>query len=587
MLARNSWRRALSTAAAAEISRGATRRWPRRVGRFLLGTTVVGGAVYVVDRQYQASAIARSIRTLSMGLIVSLDYKLNFNVENVEGIDALHARSAERLYDCITKNGGLYIKLGQAIGLQAAMLPPPYRRAFANIFDQAPTVPYSEVEQIFAKEFNGMSPDDLFDSFDRTPIASASIAQVHRARLNGQEVAVKVQKMAIAKQIEWDLWCYRVLLKMADWWFEMPIAFLSSYISEQITHETDFEREARNSTRAAKDFATDPWLAARVYVPKVNWDRTSRRVMTAEWIGDAHRLNDGEAIVRRGFNTKSIMDTVISALSAQTFVFGFVHCDPHPGNILIRPHPADKTKPQVVLIDHGLYVELPDKFRREYAELWRSIFVGDIRAVERTAKLWGIDPGSGDLFASSILLRPHRLKPKPRKPSEGKDGEEEKQLTPEEYKALMFQQQEAMKKRVKTFLQNEELIPRELIFIGRVQRMLQGNNQVLGSPSNRVNLTAKWSAIGCRVSLPPVSSIFTLGPKPLLSGIFELIVFRLSLSLIDLAFRFTRLQQWWRGQSSRRGSGFEDLLDRQVRDMARHQLGVDMDDESLDVLIQS
>lgn len=131
----------------------------------------------------------------------------------------------------IDTNQGLYLKLGQALGqfprhhlvqsshtgLQAALLPKPYREAFGHVFDRAPSVSYSEVVGVFQKDL-GMNPDDLFETFSHEPLASASIAQVHKARLKasaggqgeeGKEVAVKVQKPAISKQMEWDLFSYR------------------------------------------------------------------------------------------------------------------------------------------------------------------------------------------------------------------------------------------------------------------------------------------------------------------------------------------------------------------------------------------
>lgn len=176
--------------------------------------------------------------------------KINFAPHKADQIEGLHERVANRLRWVIDTNQGLYLKLGQALGehdsvldhhagltssgLQAALLPKPYREAFGHVFDRAPSVPYSEVlgvshrkpitrvheadeEQVFQRDI-GMSPDELFAEFTHEPLASASIAQVHRARLKsgvdgeGELVAVKVQKPAIKKQMELDLFSYRYVL---------------------------------------------------------------------------------------------------------------------------------------------------------------------------------------------------------------------------------------------------------------------------------------------------------------------------------------------------------------------------------------
>lgn len=148
-------------------------------------------------------------------LLILGDFKLNFSEKSTaEEIEALHSRVAARLNYVCTKNAGLFIKLGQSIGIQATILPKAYREAFANIFDAAPRVTYPEVETVFKQEFGGKKPRDLFEEFDEIPIASASIAQVHRAKLRMEdgslrEVAVKVQKPAIRKQLELDMWSYQ------------------------------------------------------------------------------------------------------------------------------------------------------------------------------------------------------------------------------------------------------------------------------------------------------------------------------------------------------------------------------------------
>ncbi|QRV72632.1 ABC1 family protein [Ceratobasidium sp. AG-Ba] len=540
------------------VASAARRPLPRiaKVG-LAAGTLGVGG--YYYDREFQSSAVRRSLRTLWMGAVVTIDYKWNFNPNNSAGIDALHERVAKRLHDCIVTNAGLYIKVGQAIGLQAALLPAPYREAFNTIFDQAPTEDFDIVRKTVESSL-GAPIEALFEHFDPNPIASASIAQVHRARYNGKEVAVKVQKSAIQQQLEWDLWSYRTVLAMAERFFDMPIAFIGKYVTEQMRHETDFIREAHNATRAAADIASEPKLRERVIVPEVYWDRTGDRVMTADWIGGACRVTDGATQRKWGFDPKTAMDTLLDLVGAQVFVFGFLHADPHPGNVLVRPNPQNPKIPQVVLLDHGLYVTLSEKFQREYATLWRSLFTGDLESIEHIASLWGIRQGNANMFASSILLRPHRVQK-----SEQKQDDDEK---PKD----TYAQQAVLKEKFRTFLEFQDLIPRELIFVGRAQRMLQANNQSLGSPSNRLNITAKWAATGYAQTVPPMSS----GLSNTFHSLLSLIVFRLALSVVDLGFLVTRVRQWLYGPSW----GFEDVLDRQFKEMARSELGVEIGDDA-------
>ena len=194
-----------------------TRRWARR----LAYTGVVLGIVYGLDRQFAASSLTRTARTLSSGLIAAVDYKVNFRPHPLfaDSIAALHLRNAERLVDLLRANGGLYLKIGQAIAMQSAILPPEFQKMFAQMFDDAPQNEWKDVERVIREDF-GKSPEEVFGvSFtgdpskgvmERKARASASVAQVHWARLpDGREVAIKVQKREIAQQVGSDLWTFK------------------------------------------------------------------------------------------------------------------------------------------------------------------------------------------------------------------------------------------------------------------------------------------------------------------------------------------------------------------------------------------
>ena len=197
-----------------------TRKYIRRL--FYLGAAT--GIAWAIDKQFYASSLTRTTRTFGLGVLVAADYKINFraNPPLAKSIEHLHARNAERLYDLLRTNGGLYLKIGQAIAMQSAILPPQFQKMFSKMFDDAPQNDWKDVEQVIEEDF-GKSPEEVFGiSFtgepgkglmERKARASASVAQVHWARLpNGQEVAIKVQKREIAQQVGWDLWAFKYIV---------------------------------------------------------------------------------------------------------------------------------------------------------------------------------------------------------------------------------------------------------------------------------------------------------------------------------------------------------------------------------------
>ena len=342
----------------------------------------------------------------------------------------------------------------------------------------------------------------------------------------------------IAKQIGWDLWSFKVVTRIYSSWFDLPLYSLAPYISERLELETDFINEAMNSEKMRELINNEPGLKGRVYIPTVYPELTSKRVLTTEWI-EGVRLWDRDAITKPwyggygkgspgvngkslpppdmaalraeqlrnpessdlkpardewkgarrtgglGLSKKEAMTTIIDLFSAQIFKFGIVHCDPHPGNMFLRRLPSGRS--ELVLIDHGLYVYLTPKFRREYAEFWKALMAFDNAAIRRVCGEWGIN--APDLFASATLMRPY----------EGGDSEYQRRMmgldlegmTPAEKR---FEMQARMKQGVRELLADEDKWPRELIFIGRNMRIVQANNQLMGSPVNRIKLMGEWAS---------------------------------------------------------------------------------------------
>ncbi|KIY72330.1 ABC1-domain-containing protein [Cylindrobasidium torrendii FP15055 ss-10] len=575
-------------------------RYARRTGYLAIG----GGTIYAWDKTMNASALTRNLRTLYTCLMITIDYKLNFTQEKSEKIPELHTRVADRMFHLFTSNGGLYIKIGQAIGANAAFLPKPIQAQFAKLFDDAPQIPFEQVLSVFKSEFGRppSGPDGVFQIFEETAVASASIAQVHKAKLwpapgetEGPWVAVKIQKPDVAIQTEWDLNVYRAVLWMFEKWaFDLPVYFVADFICDHLRQELDFINEAKNSKVMAHFVQSEPRFVDRVYIPSVYDDLTTRRILTQEWI-DGVRLSDREGIYRlmgEKDNTrqshkysilsvspaemhstsavptvtkplkggvKEVMQTMVELFSAQMFNWGWVHCDPHPGNIFVRPNPKRPDHPQLVLLDHGLYVRVRREFRKEWSELWRSLMTSDYNDVARIIRGWGV--GLPDFFASVTLMRPTRLK---------KEDAAKHRLEMEEMARLsQYEQSVRLKAKLRDFLTDTDRMPKELLFLMRNMRIVQGNNQSFGAPVNRIKITGFWasSALTKRTGLTV---------RERLREYVGYAFFRWIMFSVDVAFWAARTREWVMRFWGRTAWNFEDEVERSMQAFAKDSFGVDV-----------
>ncbi|RFU77505.1 abc1 domain-containing [Trichoderma arundinaceum] len=454
-----------------------------------LGVTAgaTAGGVIVADKYYMGGILTRSLRAYAALAQVGLDYKMHSG-KNPKGgrvpIDELHDRNAKRVCDMIKANGGMFLKIGQAIAVQGAALPEAYQREFKDMFDDAAQEPWSDVQAVIREEF-GASVSEVFgDDIEREPRASASIAQVHYARLrDGREVAVKVQKRKLAQQASWDLWTFKVICDMIGKLTDIPIQGIGDYIMNNIMKETDFQNEAENTLRITDLIESDPDLSTRVYIPKVYTELSSKRVLTSEWIHGAKLWDkdiitgeydpSAEASSGMGLKEADVMTTVIELFSSQMFKWGFVHCDPHPGNMFVRR--LSSGKPQIVLIDHGLYVSLSDDLRRQYARFWKSLLTGDKKGLDEVSTAWGMK--TSDAWADTFMSR--EKKPDPI------------DETPEERSERLIGEASA-------FFGEDGLYPRELMFLERNLALVQGSNRFYDSPVNRLGMIGRSAMLNLR-----------------------------------------------------------------------------------------
>ncbi|CAL1389021.1 unnamed protein product [Linum trigynum] len=304
-----------------------------------------------------------------------------------------HQLAADNIYSLCSDLGGFFLKVAQIIG-KPDLAPTAWVRRLVTLCDQAPATPFPTVRLVLENEL-GLGLDDVFDRFDPQPLGSASIAQVHRARLKGHntDVVVKVQHPGIEKLMMTDI---RNLQAFAYYMQKTDIKFdlysITKEMEKQIGYEFDFTREA-DAMHRIRCFLYANNKKSPVLVPRVLKDIVTRRVLVMEYIDGVPILNLGEEIAKRGINPggkiaaaakQKILNSLTLAYGQMIFKSGFFHADPHPGNILICKGS------EVALLDYGQVKDLPANLRFGYAELVLAMADNDPIGATKSFKDLGI-----------------------------------------------------------------------------------------------------------------------------------------------------------------------------------------------------
>jgi len=309
------------------------------------------------------------------------------NLLQLGGRNKTHARAAQKLLQLCRDNGGVYIKVGQHLANLDYLIPFEYIETLHELFNNAPVSSYQSVCQVLNEEL-GKSPEDLFDNFSVEPIASASLAQVHVAydKISGKKLAIKIQHQGLRETSRGDLFAVFCAARAADFFFrDFSLGWMVDEILPQLPKELNFILEGKNSERASTELTSND----DVVIPKVIWDKTTPRVLCMEF-EEGFKCTDIDAIEQAGLQKSDVSKLISSVLHSQVFLWGFVNADPHEANVLLRKHPKKSGKPQLVLVDHGLYKEIDNDFRILYARLYKSLLMADVPKIKSTCEKLGV-----------------------------------------------------------------------------------------------------------------------------------------------------------------------------------------------------
>ena len=263
-----------------------------------------------------------------------------------------HHKRADRLATTFARLGPTFIKLAQIMSARADIFPEPYLSAIGKLQDQ---VPASSADSIIAviEEDEGKTVDELFQTFDREPIAAASLGQVHRATLGGRDVVVKVLRPGVEETVALDLAVsFRLLFWLNILFPNHHVRALTNVVREfsvKVREEMDFRKEADNIRRFHDTFRAEH----RVRTPEVHRELTRRRVLVMEYCRGTKIDQLQEAFDSGRLSFQRTMETITELYLRMMLVDGFLHADPHPGNLLVQD---DGT---IVILDWGMVVEVP------------------------------------------------------------------------------------------------------------------------------------------------------------------------------------------------------------------------------------
>jgi predicted unusual protein kinase regulating ubiquinone biosynthesis (AarF/ABC1/UbiB family) len=317
-----------------------------------------------------------------------------------------HERRARRLVASLAALGPTFVKMAQLFAGRTDLLAPAYARALTTLTDQVPQVPLAEIERVIREEY-GAAPAELFERFDDVPIAAASLGQVHRARLAGEEVVIKVLRPGVEALVAEDVRVSQRLIALVERWWPNPHVVGTRVVIQEfaarVAEEMDFRQEAAHAVAIRANFAG----SRGIWIPRVIEPMIRRRAIVLEYCPGRRvdRLDEWAAEGR--VRPDRVVREVMELYAKMMLVHGLFHADPHPGNV----HVAEDGR--IILLDFGMVVRVPLELRRQ---LVAAIFAAIRRDADALAESFhalglvvtGADPAVIRRLAGTLLSVAHQ-----------------------------------------------------------------------------------------------------------------------------------------------------------------------------------
>jgi ubiquinone biosynthesis protein len=340
-----------------------------------------------------ASAVLRSLRALVLFWTIFISYGLTFAAGRFVGakrraklFERAHVKNARRLARGFSALRGVFIKIGQVISVTATFLPPAYAEALEELQDKVPPRPFDEIEGRLEEAF-GDQPLARFGSFEREPIAAASLSQVHRATSpDGTPLAVKVLYPDIERLIQSDLGVLRSILPVIK--MLAPIGHVErvlDQLSAMLARETDYAHERQNIERLRVIFAD----RKDVVIPGVFAELTNAGVLSMSF-EEGVKITDFEGLRGHGIDVEAVGKLLVECYFEMLLRHRVFHADPHPGNFLVRPGPA------LVILDYGAVEEVTPALAEGMKAVVLGVLAKDDDRILRGLEQMGFVAAGGD-----------------------------------------------------------------------------------------------------------------------------------------------------------------------------------------------